>query len=524
MNVQNEQTDPERLIRANRADQTSGPLPSILSTIGKTPIVRLARLAPRNVEVYAKLEAFNPMGSVKDRIALAMIEAAERSGELKPGQTVIEATSGNTGIGLAMVCACKGYPLVIVMAESFSLERRKLLRFLGAKVVLTPAAGRGTEMFRVAEQLAEKHGWFLCRQFENQANAETHIETTAQEILEDFVDVGLDYWVTGFGTGGTLQGVARALKLAHPQTKVVVVEPENSQILNSTIKQQRREDGAATRSHPNARAHPIQGWSPDFVPKLAGDAADANFIDLFHPIKGDDALRVAQDMARKEGIFCGISGGATVAAALELAKTVPDGSKILAMVPDTGERYMSTPLFHHISADMDDEEQAFANDVPPRAAQTPDTNTSLPITASARAFVEQAIYDPEAPVVMFGFEWCEFCWSVRRLFNDAGVPFKSIEVDSTEYRTNDWGGDILRALFDHTGARTVPQVFVDGTFIGGATDVLLEARCHALQDRLLTLTAPIKMKATRNPLGYLPSWSKPPEVELASEPVGGKIR
>ncbi|MEO1346747.1 MAG: pyridoxal-phosphate dependent enzyme [Pseudomonadota bacterium] len=523
MNVQKEHIDQDSLVAATSVDGRPGPLPSILSTIGNTPVVRLARLAPRNVEIYVKLEAFNPMGSVKDRIALAMIEAAERSGDLKPGQTVVEATSGNTGIGLAMVCARKGYPLVIVMAESFSLERRKLLRFLGAKVVLTPAAGRGTEMFRVAEHLAQKHGWFLCRQFENQANADVHVDTTAQEILEGFVDVGLDYWVTGFGTGGTLQGVARALKLARPQTKVVLVEPENSQILNSRVKQQRREDGAASRSHPNARAHPIQGWSPDFIPKLAGDAADAKFIDLFHPIKGADALRVAQDMARREGIFCGISGGATVAAALELAQTVPDETKILAMVPDTGERYMSTPLFDHISADMDDEEQAFADDVPPRVSHVTDTKPSVPITASARAFVEQAIHDPETPVVMFGFEWCEFCWSVRRLFNDAGVPFKSIEVDSTEYRADDWGGDVLRALFNHTGARTVPQVFVGGEFIGGATDVLLEARCKALEGRLLNLPEPIQMTATRDPLEYLPSWAKRPEVQDAHGLIGGKI-
>ncbi|MEM9130175.1 MAG: pyridoxal-phosphate dependent enzyme, partial [Pseudomonadota bacterium] len=472
MNVQTEFTEED----ATTADRRSGPLPSILSTIGNTPVVRLARLAPRNVELYAKLEAFNPMGSVKDRIALAMIEAAEHSGELRPGQTVIEATSGNTGIGLAMVCARKGYPLVIVMAESFSLERRKLLRFLGAKVVLTPAAGRGTEMLRVAEHLAKKHGWFLCRQFENQANADAHAQTTAQEILKDFVDVGLDYWVTGFGTGGTLEGVGRALRLARPQTKIVVVEPENSQILNSTIKQQRREDGTAARSHPNARAHPIQGWSPDFVPKLADDAADAKFIDLYQPLKGADALRVAQDMACKEGIFCGISGGATVAAALQLAQTVPDGSKILVMVPDTGERYMSTPLFHHISADMDDEEQALTSDFTLRVVSRTKGQTSHPITTRARRFVEQTVSNPEAPIVMFGFEWCEFCWSVRRLFEEAGVPFRSIDVDSADYRADDWGGDVLRALFEHTGARTVPQVFVNGEFVGGATDVLLEAK------------------------------------------------
>ncbi|MEM6375616.1 MAG: pyridoxal-phosphate dependent enzyme [Pseudomonadota bacterium] len=499
---------------------TFGPLPSILSTIGKTPVIRLAKLAPRNVDVFAKLEAFNPMGSVKDRIAFAMIEAAERSGALKPGQTVIEATSGNTGIGLAMVCACKGYPLVIVMAESFSVERRKLLRFLGAKVVLTPAAGRGMEMFRAAEYLAEKNGWFLCRQFENQANADIHTDTTAQEILEDFEAIGLDYWVSGFGTGGTLNGVSRALKLARPETKVVVVEPENSQILNSDIVQQRREDGAATRSHPNARAHPIQGWSPDFVPKLAGDAAAANHVDVFQPVTGAEALRTTQDMARFEGIFCGISGGATVAAALKLAKSAPDGSRILAMVPDTGERYMSTPLFHQIATEMSDEEQAIADLVPARTPSASPTKSHLPISASAREFVQDAIHDQAMPVVMFGFEWCEFCWSVRRLFDDAHIPFRSIDVDSSAYRENDWGGDVLRALFDYTRLRTVPQVFVGGELVGGAVDVLQEAKDETLLGRLSNLPTPIRIRPIHDPLEYLPSWSKRPETEVVHPDKG----
>ncbi|MEM6482020.1 MAG: pyridoxal-phosphate dependent enzyme [Pseudomonadota bacterium] len=512
MNIKVEPTDKSARRAPRNVDAPLGPLPSVLSTIGKTPVVRLAKLAPKTVDVFAKLEAFNPMGSVKDRIALAMIEAAERSGALKPGQTVIEATSGNTGIGLAMVCARKGYPLVIVMAESFSVERRKLLRFLGAKVVLTPAAGRGTEMFRAAEYLAEKYGWFFCRQFENQANADIHADTTAQEILQDFDATGLDYWVSGFGTGGTLNGVGRALKLARPATKIVVVEPENSQILNSEIAQQRRADGAAARSHPSARAHPIQGWSPDFVPKLAGDAAAANLIDIFQPVTGADALRTTRHMAQLEGIFCGISGGATVAAALELAKTAPDGAKILAMVPDTGERYMSTPLFHQIAADMDDEEQAIADLIPARPPSPSRPKSHLPISAVASDFVQEIIHDPKTPVVMFGFEWCEFCWSVRRLFEDAHIPFRSIDVDSSTYRKNDWGGDVLRALFDYTKLRTVPQIFMGGDLVGGATDVLLEARSRALTDRLAELPTPIRSKPVHDPLGYLPSWSKRPEI------------
>ena len=513
MNIKNEQASHRAPIIRQSHSKAAGPLPSILSTIGRTPVVRLQRLAPGHVEIFAKLEAFNPMGSVKDRIALAMIEAAEGSGALKPGQTVIEATSGNTGIGLAMVCARKGYPLVIVMAESFSVERRKLLRFLGAKVILTPAAGRGTEMFRAAEYLAEQNDWFLCRQFENQANADIHADTTAQEILEDFEAIGLDYWVSGFGTGGTLNGVAHALKLARPAPKVVVVEPENSQILNSDIVQQRREDGAAARSHPNARAHPIQGWSPDFVPKLAGDAATANLINIFQPVTGADALRTTRDMAQIEGIFCGISGGATIAAALELSKSAPDGSKILAMVPDTGERYMSTPLFHQIATDMDEEEQAIAGLIPARVPGSSGSRPTRPVNADARAFVLGAIHDQNEPVVMFGFEWCEFCWSVRRLFEDAQIPFRAIDVDSTAYRENDWGGDILRALFHHTGLRTVPQVFAGGHLIGGATDVLEEAQDKTLADRLANLPSPIAVNPIKDPMSYLPSWSKRPDKD-----------
>lgn len=276
--------------------------PSILETIGRTPLVRLNRLAPSRVNIIVKLEAFNPMGSVKDRMALAVIEAAERAGELKPGQTVIEASSGNTGIGLAMVCAQKGYPLVIVMAENFSLERRRLLRFLGARVILTSAAERGTGMFRVAEALAEEHGWYLCRQFENEVNAIAHSETTGTEILEDFAGSSLDYWVSGFGTGGTLKGTARTLKANSPQTEIVVVEPENAQLLSSGILQLRRPDGAAARSHPNARAHPVQGWSPDFIPKLAEDALADGLVDRLLPVSGSEALRVAQELARREGI------------------------------------------------------------------------------------------------------------------------------------------------------------------------------------------------------------------------------
>ena len=278
---------------------------SILDTVGNTPIVRVNNIGPKHVRLYVKLEAFNPLGSVKDRLALGVIEAAEQDGSLKPGQTVIEATSGNTGIGLAMVCAQKGYPLVITMAENFSVERRKLMRFLGARVVLTPASEKGTGMIAKARELAEKHGWYYTHQFENEANADTHSDTTAQEIIRDFGDQQLDYWVSGFGTGGTLKGVARALKSGLDGVQVVAAEPDNSGLLTSGIEQARNADGSASASHPNFRPHLMQGWSPDFIPKLADDARGADLIDIFQPVAGVDALQCARDLASKEGIFCG---------------------------------------------------------------------------------------------------------------------------------------------------------------------------------------------------------------------------
>ncbi|MEO1774578.1 MAG: pyridoxal-phosphate dependent enzyme [Pseudomonadota bacterium] len=483
-----------------------GPRASILETIGDTPVVRINNLGPDHVSLYAKLEAFNPMGSVKDRMARAMIEAAEESGALAPGQTVIEATSGNTGLGLAMVCAQKGYPLVIVMAESFSVERRKLLRFLGAKVVLTPAAVRGTGMFALAEQLAEKHGWFFCRQFENEVNADIHSATTAREILADFSATGLDAWVTGFGTGGTFKGVARVLKAESPGTRIIVSEPENAQLLASDIAQARRHDGAAARSHPNARAHPVQGWSPDFIPKLAEDGREAGFIDRFEPVSGADALRVARELARREGIFCGTSGGATMAAALRYAEAAEPGSRILAMIPDTGERYLSTPLFDDVEVEMNAEEEAIAASVPPRPRAAQPTAPHPEPAPWAVAYVEDAIMNAEQPVVMFGFEWCEFCWSVRKLLERAGVPFHAIDVDSTPMREDDRGGEILRALFHRTKQRTVPQVFIGGSLVGGATDALTAFEDRTFHARLAGTAPSIAIAPVENPLGLLPSW------------------
>src|SRR5262245_39113974 len=263
---------------------------NILETVGNTPVVKVGKLAPAGIDLYVKIEAFNPLGSVKDRLALGIIEDAERRGTLKPGQTVIEATSGNTGIGLAMVCAQKGYPLVVTMAESFSVERRKLMRFLGAKVILTPAPAGGTGMVNKAVELAKTHGWFLTRQFENEANADYHSRTTAREIVNDFAGGRLDYWVTGFGTGGTLKGVARVLQKERPETKVVLAEPADAALVTSGAKQDRRDDGAPASRHPAWKPHPIQGWNPDFIPKLAGDAIDAGQIDQVITVTGADAM------------------------------------------------------------------------------------------------------------------------------------------------------------------------------------------------------------------------------------------
>jgi cysteine synthase A len=308
---------------------------SILHTIGRTPVVRVNRIAPAHVTMYVKCEFFNPLSSVKDRLAIAIIEDAERSGALKPGQTVVEATSGNTGIALAMVCAAKGYPFVAVMVETFSVERRKIMRMLGAKVILTPAAERGSGMVRKAEELAKQHGWFLSRQFENPANPAYHRQTTGPEILSDFAGRRLDFFVTGWGTGGTLTGAGEMLRLARPEVQVVATEPA----------------GASLLAGAEFKPHRIQGWTPDFVPKVLNRSVPHQIV----PVTDDEAIAAARSLARNEGIFCGISAGGTFAAALRVAETAPHGSVILAMLPDTGERYMSTPLFEGIPEGSDPE-------------------------------------------------------------------------------------------------------------------------------------------------------------------------
>ena len=489
---------------------------NILETIGNTPLVKLGKLAPAGVNVYVKVESFNPMGSVKDRMALAVIERAERTGELKPGQTVVEATSGNTGIGLAMVCAQKGYPLVVTMAESFSIERRKLLRFLGAKVVLTPAAEKGTGMLAKAVELAETHGWFLCRQFENEANADVHSQTTAQEIIADFAGERLDYWVSGFGTGGTLKGVARALKQAGLPTKIVAAEPDNAQVLGSGIPQRRAPDGTPAESHPRFRPHLMQGWAPDFVSKLTEDAVAAGLVDEIVPVSGKDALYYARELARREGIFAGTSSGATLAAALEIARRSPAGTNIVCMLPDTGERYMSTPLFEHIGEEMTDEELALSRstpscrfDAPPSAPPAPAEAEPKPVAldADAERFVDDVVRSE--PVVLFALEWCEFCWSVRKLFARLGIDYRSVDLDSVEYQAGDRGGKIRAVLAERTGARTIPQIFIGGEHIGGCTDLFDAWRNGSIQRRLEEQGIRYDQSVDIDPYALLPKWLQP---------------
>jgi cysteine synthase len=486
---------------------------SILSTIGRTPVVRLNRLGPPGVNVYAKLEAFNPMGSVKDRMALEVIETAERGGQLQPGQTVVEATSGNTGIALAMVCAAKGYPLVVTMAENFSVERRRLMRFLGAKVVLTPAAQKGSGMLAKAQELAAKHGWFFVRQFENEANAAVHVRTTAREILAAFADERLDAWVTGFGTGGTLKGVASVLRAERPGTRVVVCEPDNSPLLGSGRPQPRAQDGSPSGSHPSFRPHPVQGWSPDFIPRLTEDAVRLGLVDQIVPINGADAMQLARRLAAEEGILAGISGGATLAGALTFARAAPAGANILCMLPDTGERYLSTPLFADIPADMTEEEVAISRstpsvrfDVPIPASPSVPQQAPVARGAEIDAFVERVITDSNQPVVMFALEWCEFCWSVRRLFERLRIPYRSVDIDSVEYQAGGRGEQIRAALAARTAVTTIPQIFIGGEFVGGCTDMFSAWQSGRAQALLDTCGVVYRRDMPIEASDFLPGW------------------
>ena len=484
---------------------------NILETIGRTPLVRLNRLAPAHVNLYVKIESFNPMGSVKDRMARSIIEAAERSGALSPGQTVVEATSGNTGIGLAMVCAQKGYPLVVTMAENFSLERRKMLRFLGAKVVLTPASEKGSGMLAKAVELAERHGWFLCRQFENEANADVHTRTTAPEIIEDMGGDALHAFVTGFGTGGTLLGTSRALKAHDASIRIVAAEPDNAQVLASGIRQARDSDGNPTESHPNFRPHLMQGWSPDFISPLTESAIDEKLVDEIVPVSGADAMRLCSELARKEGIFVGVSGGATLAAALDVAAKAAEGANIVCMLPDTAERYLSTPLFEQIGDDMNEDERAISTstpgyrfDVSAAPAPASDEDEAPALDEDAERFVTEIV--AARPVVMFALEWCEFCWSVRKLFARLGVDYESIDLDSVAYQDGDRGGKIRAVLKERTGSPTIPQIFIGGEHIGGATELFDELREGHLQGRLDKLGLAYEVPEGLDPYGLLPRW------------------
>jgi cysteine synthase A len=496
----------------------------VTGTIGGTPVIRLRRLSP-SAALYAKLEARNPGGSVKDRLALGIIEDAERSGALRPGQTVVEASSGNTGISLAVVCAARGYPLVVVMAEQFSVERRKLMRFLGARVVLTPAAAKGSGMVEKARELAQAHGWFWCRQFENPANAEAHARTTAVEILRDFAGRPLDYLVLGAGTGGTLRGVGRAMRAERPEVRIVVCEPDNVPLLASGLPQPRHPDGSPSASHAAFRPHPMQGWTPDFIALHTGEAVASGYVDRVLPVPGDAALRGARDLARVEGVLAGITSGATVAGGLQLAREAP-GASILCLLPDTGERYLSTPLFEDVPTDMDADEWAISRstpgvrfDAPPSAmtggscplpAAPPATDVGDPAyDAQALADVDALLDDPSPRVLVFALAWCEFCWSVRRLMERTGIPMEAIELDSAARQADGSGARLRRGLALRTGRATIPQVFVGGQSIGGCSDTF-----DAFEDGRLARALHGWGIAPAPPPGFvaralLPAWQQP---------------
>jgi len=478
----------------------------ISDTIGNTPVVRINKLGPANVNLFVKLESFNPLGSVKDRLALGVIDAAERSGALKPGQTVVEATSGNTGIGLAMLCAERGYPLVVTMAESFSVERRKLMRFLGARVVLTPASEKGSGMVAKAEELARQHGWFQSKQFENPANAEIHRRTTAVEIAEAFADRQLDYWVSGFGTGGTLLGVASALRQLSPKTRIVVCEPDNSAMLASAIPQP---PGA---SHPQFRPHLMQGWTPDFISPLTEEAQRDGLIHELIAVPGTQALECAKRLAREEGILVGISSGASLAGALQLAERAAPGSNILCMLPDTGERYLSTVLFEDIIPDMNAEELAISQSTPGfrfDRSSAPVAPVALEPEVQARAEFEALLADSQQPVVLFGLEWCEFCWSVRKLLDRLEIPFRPVDLDSVAYQVDGRGAQLRELVRRHTGINTLPQIFIGGQYAGGCIDMFEKFTGGQLAEELQGVGISLHQEPDFDPYSLLPGWLHP---------------
>jgi len=474
---------------------------SILTTVGKTPLVRLNELAPNNSRIYVKCEAFNPMSSVKDRLALGVIEWAEKTGKLLPGQPVVEASSGNTGIGLAMVCNARKHPFICVMSEAFSIERRKLMRFLGAKVVLTNGAHKATGMMLKTKELSEKHGYFWPDQFSNEANAWIHSHTTGPEILEAMDGEKLDYFVTGFGTGGTLQGVGKYLRQHSPGTQIVVCEPDNAPMLLSGAGTEYNADRTITNPHASWRPHLLQGWSPDFIPKLVTEAVDAGLMDELVHIGSSDAMSTARDLARKEGVFTGTSGGGTLFGALEVAKSAPAGSTMVVMLPDTGERYLSTPLFADIPADMSAEEKEMAG--APESTKPPPI--VLPdISQEDTDFVNNTNKDNK--VTVWAMQYCEFCWTIFKFFDAIKVPYTKINWDAIEYAENNQGNKYRQALQQVSGEVTYPQCWINGKFMGGAADACIKWKKGELQPLLDEAGIEYDKEFKGDPFQFLPNW------------------
>lgn len=460
---------------------------SIYETIGRTPIVKLNNMTKtlklkNGVNVYVKLESENPGGSIKDRLAMGVIEWAEQKKQIEPGQTVVECSSGNTGIGLAMICASKGYPFVCVMSESFSIERRKMMRFLGAKVILTNPAHKATGMIIKAKELADKHGWFWPNQFENEANAWIHRETTGPEILKAFQDTGktLNHFVCAYGTGGSILGIGSYLKEHSPETIVNVVEPDNAPMLYSGIPTKYPSSGTPSTSfdvaHPVWRPHLFQGWAADFIPKLVDKATKEKVYDNILHCGGNEAIETCKELARKEGIFSGTSGGGVLCSALKLAEKSAEGTSILALIADTGERYLSTPLFADISADMTEEEKEIAASTPSIAPPPPGLPDATP---EAKEWVENQIGSHK--VLCFMLEYCEFCWTLTGLLDAIGVSYHRIDIDSFEFAKDNMGNKYRSALQNNTGCKTFPQFFINGKFIGGAVDACMLWKKDELQ-------------------------------------------
>eukprot|EP00557_Chaetoceros_sp_GSL56_P013778 CAMPEP_0176483166 /NCGR_PEP_ID=MMETSP0200_2-20121128/3776_1 /TAXON_ID=947934 /ORGANISM="Chaetoceros sp., Strain GSL56" /LENGTH=477 /DNA_ID=CAMNT_0017879555 /DNA_START=196 /DNA_END=1626 /DNA_ORIENTATION=- len=470
--------------------------------------------------IYLKLESENPGGSIKDRLSIAVIEWAEHFGKLTKGQTVVEASSGNTGIGMAMVCAKKGYPYVCVMSESFSIERRKLMRFLGAKVILTNPAHKGTGMVIKAKELADRHGYFWPNQFENEANAWIHEQTTGPEILGAFQEasISIDHFVCSYGTGGTLLGVGRYLRKHSPKTKIHICEPSNAPMLYSEIPTQyppSEESGDENGNkypstsfespHPVWRPHLLQGWATDFIPRLVSSATKEQLYDSVLHVGGHDAIETAKKLAMNEGILSGTSGGGTLSAALTLANGLPESKNIVVIIPDTGERYLSTPLFQNIPSDMTDEELQIAMSTP----STPPPPPGLPpVTKKATEWAKKQAESRK--VVIFSLEYCEFCWTLTSFLDALGVPYHKIDIDSFIYAKENIGNQYRAALCEWTKCTTFPQFFVSAKFVGGAVDACMMWKKGELQK--LFKKSNIKSADGKfnnysgDPFEFLPKW------------------